>query len=308
MVHLKQQNGVQLRFLKNKKKGIAVSIRKKRSAAAERLMREVVDISQNPAVISGVPEIGMLFEFLEQTGLEVVSPSDEWAVLRKDPACPNFSRFTKEVNREASIVLYPMFLRDARIDKVCHYFTQAVEYASYGSFQNCIIVNMDSEETMRMLACSFLHELGHAQAAFCEGRVGKVQTRFNQERIIEEAAVWSLDCRLMIALGGHEYLTALSELVTSVLQWWRREVRELQWRGKGVALDFPWGVSSRPHVKSERDGTFLIFSQLLATDLYFPPNERLARKAEVLKAVTNGYGYQEREALLKAFAGQPANF
>lgn len=255
----------------------------KRFIAAEKLLQEVDCIARSHVVVSSVPEIGMLLAFLKEVGMEVSVPEEEWAIFGKDPRYPHFSSFSKEEPDNASILLYPMFLSDTRIDKVCEYYTKRVQYAGYGPVQNSIVVNMDSQETLRMLACAFLHELGHAQAAHCEGRTLKECPRSDAQRLYEETAVWTMEYKLMIALGGPEYFSAVTDLVNAICQWWQGTRASVLWEGKGKALDYCLGASPSPDAGKERDTTFLAYCQLMAADVFFSQGERIAAKIEIMK-------------------------
>lgn len=254
-----------------------------RVEAAENLLREVGCIARNPVVVSSVPEIGLLLTFLREVGLVILVPERDGAVFGRSSKYPYFSSFFKEQPDNASILLYPMFLQDASISKVCEYYTQAVGYASYGPVSNCIAVNMDSKETLRMLACSFLHELGHAQAAHCEGRIGQPQTRSEEERLYEETAVWTLEYKLMLALGGPKYLNAVGDLVRSICEYWQGQTTDVLLEGRGRALDCCFGVSPSPNAEQERDKTFFAYCQLMAADIFFPEGSRIAAKVEMMK-------------------------
>jgi hypothetical protein len=274
----------------------------KRVDAAEKLLEEVNCIAQNPRVISSVPAIGLLLNFLKEVGLEIEDPTDCQGIFGKDPKCPYFSSFSKREADKNSILLYPLFLSDARIDKVCEYYTKAVRCAGYGPNNNTIIVNMDAPETLRMLAVSFLHELGHAQAAHCEGRTFKEQSRPDEQRLYEETAVWTMEYKLVIALGGEEFLRAITSLVEKIFYYWKKKRVPSQkiWEGKGAALDLCFGVSPAPDAEKERDGTFLTYCQLMAADIFFPNGQRIAAKMEIMRVFT---GYQGKDALLKSFTG-----
>lgn len=274
----------------------------KRFAAAEKLLQEVDCIARNPAVVSSLPQIGLLLAFLKEIGMEVSVPEEEWAIFGKDPRYPHFSSFSKEKPDKASILFYPMFLSDARIDRVCEYYTKAVQYASYGPIHNCIIVNMDGQETLRMLACAFLHELGHAQAAHCEGRIFKECPRSDEQRLHEETAVWTMEYKLMIALGGHEYLAFVADFVKEICRCWQGLRPDIPWERKGRALDCCLGASPSPDAGKERDVTFLGYCQLMAADVFFPEGKRIAAKIEIMKGAIGRY--QQGRALLESFAGR----
>lgn len=271
-----------------------------RLIAADELLGEVVAISQNQFVLSHLPQIGALLKFLENVGLCVLDPTNDSGISGKNDQFPFFSRFSKQVYDEKILQLYPMFAKDADANDVCRYFAQAVKRASYGPQNNCVVVNVDSEETLRMLALSFIHELGHAQAAFAEGRILKPQSRSEEVRLYEEAVIYTMEVKLTIALGGPEYVAALELFVWEICEFWQGLRDTLVWQGRGAALDFCFGSLPSPAGNEERDKTFLAYAQIMAADFFFPQGSRIAVKMEIIKG-TDNYGYAKNQDLLDAF-------
>lgn len=255
----------------------------KRIEAAEAILAEAVSVVENPVVVSIVPQAGKLLSYLQEAGLEVFIPEIEGAAFGKVSEFPYFSRFSRETPDPNSVMLYPMYLQDASIGRIKHY-TEVVEYASYGPVSHCITVNMDAQETLRLLACSFLHELAHAQAAHVEGRILKPQARSEQSRLYEEAAVWTLEYKLMLGLGGIEYVEAVDELIRLICECWQGIRPDISWQGKGEALNLCLGTSPSPNWRKERDMTFLAYCQLMAADIFFPEGKRMAVKMEIVKS------------------------
>ena len=290
-------------FFDNKEKEVNPEI--KRMRAAERLIGEAIGIIEHPAVVSVLPEFASLSAFLKKTGITVFFSPGMATNARNSPEFQNLFRFSPELGSEHnSILLYPLYSHDAKEHKLGEYYVKRVEFAGYGPESNCIIVNMSSGETSRMLACSFLHELWHAQAAHCEGRIFKPSERTEQERLREEAAVWSMEYKLMLALGGADYCQTVVDLASQICRLWflHKSAVDIKWEGRGQILDRFLGKPV-PGCRIHRDVSFCAYCLLMAADIFFPPGP--ARDAQKIQIVDSGRYGEKKESLKRVIRDAP---
>ena len=278
----------------------------KRMADIERLFAEVVSIAEHPTVCSFVPVVGKLLDFLKKVGMTIIDPTmpDGSSFDHELGNMPNFRRFVVDDDHDnLSIGIYMVYQEDASTGIEGKYFAEWARennFAGYGCFYNNIVVNIEAKETLRFFACAFLHELGHAEAAHTERRVLKENYRTPDQRLFEEAAIWSLEARLMIALGGPEYAQAAINLVDRICYDWKKK-RQVKYPGFGSALDYALGLPPTDWTREIRDYAFLAFCMLVAVERFFPEHQWMGVKMEIMRQMSEGRYACETDPLLERY-------
>lgn len=278
----------------------------KRVADIDRLLGEVISIAEHPSVCSFVPAITKLMDFLKKVGVAIVNPT-----MPEGSSCDddlvnmsNICRFlTDEDQSDLCIGIYLAYQEDASTGVDGRYYAEWAKgshFAGYGCLYNNIVVNIEMEETMRFFACALLHELGHAEAAHIEGRVLKEGPHTPAQRLFEEAAVWSLEARLMLALGGPEYACQVMNLVDKICYDWKKE-RQTKYPGLGIALDCVLGSPPTDWTRKVRDNAFLAFCQLIAAEKFFPEHQWMGVKMEIMRHMSEGRYAQETDPLVERY-------
>ena len=237
--------------------------------AADKLFNELYQIGNNHGVAKHVPEIIKRLTLLEREGMSVTYPSgenteDDFIVIED-----YFEAVDNNADKSSRVMFYPMFSEDAKFGQASNYYVQSLFYAAYGGKSNSIIMNMSCKETLRFLACCFIHELGHAQAAKREGRLFKENSRSIDERIREEINMWTIDYKLMLALGGRNYQKAVKKMAFEIIQWWLQKRDRPDHQGTGIALNYCFGNLSDANSNNERDITFFTYCSFMAADYHF---------------------------------------
>ncbi|MDO8486184.1 MAG: hypothetical protein Q7S77_00595 [Candidatus Staskawiczbacteria bacterium] len=267
--------------------------------AADELFEELYQIVNNSMVRKHVPEIIERFMLLEKENMSVTYPNGEntedtndWIFIKD-----YFEIVGNNADKSSQIMFYPMFPEDARFGQTANYYVQRVQgAAAYGCESNKIIINMSwlKKETPRFLACCFIHELGHAQTAKKEGRLFKKSLRSQSERLREEIDMWTVDYKLMIALGGNSYRKASETMAFEINQWWQQKRGRPDHQGTGIALKYCWGSLSDADSNNERDLDFFYFCSLMAADLYFSKEGAKEIKLAILqKNIFTQYDIEE---------------
>lgn len=239
-----------------------------REQAARRLLDEVEAVVSEPRVRSQVPEIVERVDRLRRTGMITVSPTVEtnnppgavFKILSDRP-------FRPWLTQNVCLKFYPTYQADAQLGKGTAYFVERSGFAGYRPQPHMIQANMETKETLRFLACAFLHELGHAQAAEDEGRSFKKSTRSIEERLIEEVRIWTTEYKLMVALGGKEFAEAISFAAIDLMDALRRQ-ETVSFEGWGTPLTACVGPPPTEAAMGHRDYSFGIYCQYFMADNY----------------------------------------
>ena len=259
-----------------------------RFSITDELWHELCQIINNPEVAKRVPEIIERIARLGKEGMSVVYPTgkntedtDGW-VLIKD----YFEAVGSNADKSSQIMLYPMFPEDAVLGQVASYYVERVSGAAYGSESNTIVINMSCfKEKPRFLAHCFIHELGHAQTAKKERRLYKKNLRSPNERLREEIYMWTMDYKLMLALGGKNYRNASKKMAFKINQWWRQKKACPNYRGMGITLKHYFGNLSDADLDNESDFTFFVYCSFMAADYYLTGEKSKAKKLQILQKI-----------------------
>ena len=156
---------------------------------------------------------------------------------------------------------------------------------------------------MAMYAITFFHELCHLLCAERDGRLFKPSdSRSVAEKMREEVAIWSAECRLVLTLGSHAYRKAASKCADAIWRQWYGKGSDVSYKGRGTALDFIFGKPKEFHIGS-RDFLFYQYCSFMAAERFPDPNIVQSRKAKILSS-SPGYslrGYAEKEQLRNKF-------
>jgi hypothetical protein len=169
-----------------------------RIEAGYQLLHEVQRLAQHPGVRKNARFVQKRLKWMYKRGLEIVVPTGESNLMVGESIRRGIFK------KLPGLKFYPFFLQDTALGQPFVYYEQRL--AGYDKLNHWIIVNMQSCETMRFLAFSFLHELAHAHLAEDEGRAFTTGVRSDTERLQEELIMWDLDTQLVRALGGPPYL------------------------------------------------------------------------------------------------------
>ncbi|MBI1866287.1 MAG: hypothetical protein HY005_02680 [Candidatus Staskawiczbacteria bacterium] len=256
---------------------------------ADKLLDELCKIANNPKINKHFPKIIERFMLLEKEGMSVTYPScentenkDNWVLIED-----YFKAVDNNADKSSQIMFYPMFPEDAQYSQLANYYVQRVSCSAYGCESNTITINMSclKEETPRFLAHNFIHELGHAQIAKKEGRLFKKASRSQNERFQEEINMWTIDYKLILALGGKNYRNASKKMAFEINQWWRRERECPGHGGMGIALKHYFGNLQDRDFDNEIDITFFIYCCLMAADYYLDREKSKEKKLQIIQEI-----------------------
>ena len=282
-----------------------------RFEAAEQIIDEVVKIAGNSAVQANVPEVEQRLAFLKKNRMVVLVPPENcihenWGAKHNAISgfLPRFYRFSLFLHRlfpgkePQNMGFCPLFSDDASINASVKYHFLATKIASYGAESNSVYINMSCGETLRTFACAFIHELGHAKLAYDNGRVwGKVDAQKEERQLREELEMWSVDARLILALGGPKYQFFVKCLAQEMICAWSQGMSFLCLPGIGTALDDCLGLPTTDAARLNRDGSLQMYCALSAADL-LPDGCRMEQKLSIIRQAHES-AYREKEALIQ---------
>ncbi len=236
---------------------------------ARQLLEEAEAISSYPRVKELVPEISARVARIYQQGMTVLSPVAQLNSLSAEFITLQEIKGLKSSASRLKLGFFPLFNDDLLKGNVFAYVVAATEFGSYHCGAHCIQIKMDAAETPRFLACAFLHELGHAWAAVNEHRAGKKNNRSFAARLAEEVNMWSSEYKLMIALGGDEFVKTISltalELFDAVSQ---QKPLPFLLQGLGEPLSACLGPPPTSQASRARDDCYLIYCFFYMADHY----------------------------------------
>ncbi|MGD0576747.1 MAG: hypothetical protein ABSA74_01600 [Candidatus Staskawiczbacteria bacterium] len=250
-----------------------------------KLAREIDEIGRNPAVLAQVPEI---VERLN-VGLEGLSVLAPHAKSQTEIEFQAVFCYKPEVFN-SSLRIYPFFLEDLASGWDGFNTTGLVTGNSYTEYWrpiNQITFNAQPDETLRAMACMFIHELGHALAAQKSGHTFSYLASPLSERIDEEISMRSFDCKLFLALGGPAYRQECDRGIYWTFKHRRqRKMKPDNWldyfKGKGSVFSPFLGQPTIERVALERDSLFRILCDFMAADRHLDPVSAMKFKQKIL--------------------------
>ncbi len=260
--------------------------------AVDKLFDGLDQIANNSNVEKQVPEVMERLMGLKKEGLLITYPTKKSkytinSFVIRDYLETDSDADSDNVDNNSQIILYPMFPEDAQYGKLARHYTKRVSYASYGCRSNTITINMSfsSKETPRFLAHLFIHELGHAEAAKKEGRLFSKSLKPPNERLREETDMWTVDYRLMLAIGGSDYREAAKKMAVEIHQWCCKNRKCPDYRGRGIALKHCFGDLSDIDSNKERDRTFFYYCYLMFVDYCFDREKAKEIKLQIIQEI-----------------------
>ncbi len=174
--------------------------------------------------------------------------------------------------------ILPLFKSDANLDPEMASHVAHTQYANYCCVTHQITLNVDAVETRTFLATSLLHELGHAQLAEKESRIGDASPRNPFDRLQEELKMWLFDCRLAQATGGRKLEREINK---TIAQYLARPNYKPQ-PGVGKPLDYCYRPVADKQAQGFRDNIYLVFCGLIAAKRRLKPNEAHYRQLQII--------------------------
>ncbi len=197
---------------------------KKRVAAINPIVLEAERIYR---AASNIPEISELNKEVEKEHMVVVGPYKDGSIKSIATMETKGNNESPDLNQEefrAALKIYPFFKEDAVFGtffKECSFH----DLGAYGCYNHTIMINMETPETTRFQAHTLLHELQHAMRAKKEKRVFSVNVRSNRERMIEETKIWTVDYKILLAMGGKDYEREAKETADQIYDCWVKKFR-----------------------------------------------------------------------------------
>ena len=234
------------------------------------LARELDQIGLNPAVRSQLPEARERLN-IGMAGLSVVAPRfttreglDFQAIFCYKPEAFNHS-----------LKIYPFVNEDLALGWSGFATTGLAtgnSYAEYWRPMNQVSFCAKPKETLRALACMFIHELGHVLAAKKNGHANSYFISPLSERIDEEVAMRNFDCKLLLALGGPAYRQECDRGIYWIGKNRKKKCNKQpeNWldffAGKGAVYSSFLGPPPTAQVASERDALLRLHCDFMAAD------------------------------------------
>ena len=179
--------------------------------------------------------------------------------------------------------LYPMFQDDARLGQLTASYMRRVMFGSYGFNSHTVAINMESCETLRFMACVFLHSLGRAYLiAHANEPVWDIERMPFEQRLDYAVSVWTAEYRLAFSMGSEHCRQEARRTVAEIHQYGGGGSLTY-WMGKGVALDDCFGPPPTYEAIINRETTFGIYCRLMAADMYLPPDEANRKKKDIMR-------------------------
>lgn len=257
------------------------------------VLGEILKIASNPIVISDFPEIAQRVDLMRNVGV-LVGVSFDTLIAANGASCEKLKSLQSfnPKNRSAgekSIALCPIFSDGFSEAKHCFNFDPEHTFAGYGAENNFIVFNAQKIETLSAMAFYILHELGHAKAAYERGDVfsRKSRNRSTKDRVAEEMELWTLDYKLLLALGGYKYCLLAFEFACLAYKYHAGLSDNFPINGCGHALKEFWGSSPSVRADDGRDASFATYSSLYAADIFFSPEESRAIKLDFMEKAYN---------------------
>lgn len=174
--------------------------------------------------------------------------------------------------------ILPLFKSDASLDQEMASHVERTRYANYCCVTHQITLNVDAAETRLFIATSLLHELGHAQLAEKERRIGDTSVRNPFDRLQEELKMWLFDCRLAQAMGGRKLEREINK---TIAQYAARPSYKPQ-PGVGKPLDYCYRPVADKQARGFRDSMYLVFCGLISAKRYLKPDEAHYRQLQII--------------------------
>ncbi len=221
-----------------------------------------------------IPEVVERCQYLEDAGIDVIAPELQGNEL--------LWQTIDSMEGNYPVLVYPLFKEDANLGEITAYYVRdRANGSGYACGSNTILINM-FHETHRFLAGEFLHELGHAFRAFKEQRVDKRASRTLEERLSEEVDMWTVDYKIMLALGGSNYQKAAKSMAFEINRCWKGKCSDPTRHGMGSALKYCFGPPLRGESTFKRDTLYATLCALMAADYYLPSAEAKTMKRQIV--------------------------
>ena len=231
------------------------------------VMTEIDKISTHPEVMAHLPEALERIKYLRNRNA-IVLPS----IIESDQLV--LGHFTNSKSEHLTpLMIFPIIHSDSRISPIADYYRKHAQPGSYSPEGHLVVLGMDEQETLRFMATTLLHEVGHAMIVEKNERIlSKSTVRDKQTRLKEELEMWLFDCRLAGFLGGEQLRSQINSTVEKIIQQWKKRSPVQVTIEDGAPLDLCYGAIPKKGSLGRRAMLYIRYCELVALNDYLPPD------------------------------------